>query len=138
MERQIQTVLLICIIGGGGINRKLWVRCSRMSNFWILSYQKCLSVIKRDIQSCFPKGISKLFSVLTFEEQFIHSTIPTASVPVHLIDNLCFVTQPVYSFLNDPDFLIFFCLFICFIFGFFPLRIFSLYRPFYQILHWES
>lgn len=79
-----------------------------MSNFWILSYQKCLSVIKRDIQSCFPKGVSKLFSVLTFEEQFIHSTIPTASVPVHLIDNLCFVTQPVYSFLNDPDFLNFF------------------------------
>lgn len=96
-----------------------------MSNFWILSYQKCLSVIKRDIQSCFPKGISKLFSVLTFEEQFIHSTIPTASVPVHLIDNLCFVTQLVYSFLNDPDFLIFFLFIYLFYLWFFSSQNFQ-------------
>lgn len=38
--------------GGEDTDRKQWVRHSRVSNFWMLGYQKCLSMTKKDIQSC--------------------------------------------------------------------------------------
>lgn len=54
------------------INRKLWVRSIRLSNFGFWTIKSVFQWPKKDIQSCFPKSISKFFSVLTFEVRFTY------------------------------------------------------------------
>lgn len=54
------------------INRKLWVRSIRLSNFGFWTIKSVFQWPKKDIQSCFPKSISKFFFCVNFWSTVLH------------------------------------------------------------------
>lgn len=86
MEKQIHTVLLICIIVGG--RRLTGSYESDPSDWVILDFELSkvsFSDQKKDIQSYFPKSISKFFFCVNFWSKVLHIAIPTASMLICLM-----------------------------------------------------